>query len=168
MTVDPQAHGHRPASRLAGPALPPQLAPESSTESCPCRPTLDRLGDRWSAEVVGVLEEGPLCAGPLQRRLPGISRKVLTSTLRGLERDGLLTREVLPDKLVRVRYGLTNIGASLAVPLAAIRDWSQQHLHEVARARTAHDQRRQPASVTALRQRPLPPSSGRRSGDIAP
>lgn len=148
---------HVPAgTRLAGPALPAELRPDGSTEACPCRPTLDRLTDRWSAEIIGVLELGPLCAGQLQRRLPGVSRKVLAQTLRGLQRDGLLTREVLPDPLVRVRYSLTELGLSLTGPLAAIRDWSQQHLPDVARARAAHDQQQPLVGVTELRQRPMP------------
>lgn len=156
MTIADQPPPGRPVSRLAGPALPLDQRPDGSSESCPCRPTLDRLGDRWSAEVIGVLEAGPLCSGQLQRQLQGISRKVLTTTLRALERDGLLSREVLGDPLVRVRYTLTELGLSLAGPLAAIRDWSQQNLPEVARARDTYDRQRPPVAVAMLRQRSLP------------
>lgn len=147
------------STRLAGQPLAPDKRPDGSTESCPCRPTLDRLSDRWSAEVIAVLEEGPLCAGQLQRRLEGISRKVLTATLRGMERDGLVSREVLPDRVVRVQYRLTALGLELVGPLSVIRDWSQRFLPEIARAQHAYDTTQRPPSVTALRERP---SSARR------
>lgn len=140
------------ATPLAGPPFQVAARADGSTESCPCRPTLDRLGDRWSSELIGVLEAGPLCAGQLRRRLGGISRKVLTSTLRGMERDGLVSREVLPDKVIRVRYRLTALGLALAEPLAVIRDWSQRHLPEVAEAQRAYDRRESPPSVTAIRE----------------
>jgi DNA-binding HxlR family transcriptional regulator len=136
---------------LTGPPLPPERRPDGSTDSCPCRPTLDRLADRWSAELIGLLVGGPRCAGELQRAT-GATRKVLTETLRALERDGLLEREVLPDPLVRVRYSLTPLGASLAGPLAAIRDWSQQNLPAVAAARARYESREDRPGVTALRQ----------------
>lgn len=139
--------------RLAGPALAPDERPAGSSDACPCRPTLDRLGDRWSAEIIAALDEGPLCAGQLRDSVSGVSRKVLTQTLRGLERDGLVTREVLPDPVLRVRYALTDLGATLAGPLAVIRDWSALHLPEVARARAAYDRGPRPRAVTDLRRR---------------
>ncbi len=141
-----------PDRSLTGPPLPPEVRPDGSTDSCPCRPTLDRLADRWSAELIALLVEGPRCAGELLRAT-GATRKVLTGTLRGLERDGLVEREVLADTLVRVRYSLTPLGASLAGPLAAIRDWSQQNLPAVAAARARYESRDDPPGVTALRQR---------------
>ena len=110
-----------------------------------------------------MLEAGPLCAGQLQRRLVGMSRKVPTSTLRGMERDGLVSREVLPDRVVRVRYRLTALGLELVGPLSVISDWSQRFLPEVARAQRAYDTAQRPPSVTALRERPLP-GSARRDG----
>ncbi|MEO6325584.1 MAG: helix-turn-helix domain-containing protein [Thermoanaerobaculia bacterium] len=97
-------------------------------ESCPSRAVLDRIADKWTALVVGALNDGTMRYGELQRRVSGISQKMLTQTLRGLEIDGLVTRVVYPVVPPMVEYSLTPLGRSLEEPLGAIRGWAEKHL----------------------------------------
>jgi DNA-binding HxlR family transcriptional regulator len=123
-------------------------------DRCPCRPLLDRLGDRWSALLLVTLQEGSSCYGGLERRIGDISRKVLTQTLRSLERDGLVTRTVLDGPVVRVRYELSELGRSLAEPLNAIHGWIERHQPAVEASRRAFDARSDDTpGVTELRRR---------------
>ena len=108
--------------------------------ACPCRDILDLVGSKWSALVIGRLEESPLRFGELRRRIPGITQKMLTQTLRLLERDGLVHRRVLAEKRPpQVEYSLTEVGRSVTGLLAALRDWSEQHLTTVVAARRRFD-----------------------------
>lgn len=95
---------------------------------CPCREMLDLLANKWSALVIGALEDGPRRNGELKRRLEGISPKVLSQTLKRLEAHGLLTRTVYPEVPARVEYELTGLGRSAAAPLEQLRDWVEQHV----------------------------------------
>ena len=106
---------------------------------CGMRDLLDRLGDKWTVLVVGLLEAGPVRFNRLRAALPGISQKVLTSTLRSLERDGLVHRQVTLEVPVRVEYSLTALGASLSQPLSALRTWTDAHFAEVVTAREAYE-----------------------------
>jgi DNA-binding HxlR family transcriptional regulator len=106
--------------------------------SCPSRVVLDRIGDRWTALVVGVLEDGPRRFTEIRDAM-GVTGKVLTQTLRALERDGLVTRTAYPVIPPRVEYALTPLGMTLRDPLAAIREWAETHVHEIVRARLACD-----------------------------
>jgi DNA-binding HxlR family transcriptional regulator len=106
---------------------------------CSMRAVLDRIGDKWTVLVVGLLEDGPVRFNRIKAALPGISQKVLTSTLRSLERDGLVLREATLEVPVKVEYSLTPLGRSLSTPLAALRDWSAAHYCSVLRAREAFD-----------------------------
>ncbi|WP_308491070.1 winged helix-turn-helix transcriptional regulator [Microbacterium terrisoli] len=90
---------------------------------CPCRDMLDLLANKWSALVIGALEDGPRRNGSIKRRLEGISPKVLSQTLKRLEDHGLLTRTVYPEVPARVEYELTSLGRSAAAPLKQLRDW---------------------------------------------
>lgn len=107
---------------------------------CPTRRILDRIGDKWTVLVVGSLGDGALRFSELLRRIEGISQKMLTQTLRGLEEDGLVHREVFAQVPVRVEYRLTAAGLSLRDPLRALEDWSIAHLGQVLDARDAHRQ----------------------------
>ncbi len=112
---------------------------------CPCRDILDLVASKWSTLIIGVLEEEPHRFGQLRRAIPGITQKMLTQTLRRLEQDGLVHREVLVEmRPPQVEYSLTALGESITEPLAAIRDWSEQHLPHVREAREAFEAR-QPA-----------------------
>ncbi|WP_063774821.1 winged helix-turn-helix transcriptional regulator [Kitasatospora azatica] len=123
-------------------------------DRCPCRPLLDRLGDRWSVLLLVMLQDGSSCYGGLQRRIGDISRKVLTQTLRSLERDGLVIRTVIDGPVVRVRYELSELGHSLAEPLSVIRGWIDQHQPSVEANQRAYDARStETPGVTELRRR---------------
>jgi DNA-binding HxlR family transcriptional regulator len=103
---------------------------------CPCRDILDLVASKWSTLIIGVLQDAPHRFGELKRAIPGITQKMLTRTLRRLEQDGLVHREVhVQMRPPQVEYSLTDLGHSVTEPLAAIRDWSEQHLPDVQRAR---------------------------------
>lgn len=106
---------------------------------CPTRRILDRIGDRWTVLIVGALGDGPARFSELRRRIEGVSQKMLTQTLRGLERDGLVTRTVFPEVPVRVEYALTEAGRSLQAPLRALEEWSIEHLSDVSASQQAFD-----------------------------
>ncbi|MFF5585462.1 winged helix-turn-helix transcriptional regulator [Streptomyces hygroscopicus] len=95
---------------------------------CPCRGMLDLLANKWSALAIGALEEGPLRFGALQRRLQGISPKVLTQTLRRLEGAGLIDRTVYPAVPLHVEYELSPLGHSASVPLKNLRLWVEENV----------------------------------------
>ena len=101
-------------------------------ELCPCRGLLDLIANKWTTLAVGALEHGPLRFGAVQRRLEGVSPKVLTATLRRLEEAGLVTRTVFPAVPLHVEYSLTPVGESLIVPLRGLREWAEKHLHQIA------------------------------------
>ncbi|MGQ0596777.1 winged helix-turn-helix transcriptional regulator [Aquabacterium sp.] len=104
-------------------------------EGCPVRDVLDRLGDKWSVLILATLANDPMRFNELTRAVPDISRRMLTETLRHLERDGLVCREVTPATPPAVRYGLTALGASLMPPLSALVRWAELHQSEIAAAR---------------------------------
>ena len=108
-------------------------------DGCPSRRILDRIGDRWTVLVVGALGDGSVRFSELLRRVEGISQKMLTQTLRGLERDGLVARTVFPEVPVRVEYQLTHAGRTLREPLTALREWAVAHLGEVSTSQAAYD-----------------------------
>jgi DNA-binding HxlR family transcriptional regulator len=104
--------------------------------SCPTRQALDRIADKWTVLVVGLLRQRPHRFGQLLRGIDGVSQKMLTQTLRSLESDGLVTRRVEPTVPVTVEYSLTATGQTLAEPLDAIRRWAEQHIDAVLAARS--------------------------------
>ncbi len=102
---------------------------------------LARIGDKWTVLVVMMLADGPRRFSELKRAIGGVSQRMLTLTLRGLERDGLVTRTITPTIPPRVDYELTELGQSLRRPVEALGDWVFEHLPEIHRARTAFDTR---------------------------
>jgi len=102
--------------------------------ACPTRQVLDRIADRWTALVVGRLEEGTQRFSELQREIGGVSSKMLSQTLRSLERDGLVERTVHPVVPPHVEYRLTPLGETLTEPLAAVREWAEAHIEAVEAA----------------------------------
>ncbi|SEE24214.1 transcriptional regulator, HxlR family [Rhizobiales bacterium GAS188] len=122
------------------PANPP-VAPARRRRSfdCPVRDVLDRVGDAWSVLVVQRLADGPLRFNALKRRIEGISQRMLTVTLRHLERDGLVSRRVIPLTPPQVEYALTRIGRSLCDPLDVLADWAERNQDAVRRARGKFD-----------------------------
>jgi DNA-binding HxlR family transcriptional regulator len=110
--------------------------------TCPSHAVLEMLGSKWVNLVVCALRSGRLRNGELARKLEGITPKMLTQTLRTLERDGLVRREIFPVIPPRVEYELTELGQNLAVLLTQIRSWSEEHVPDIkeARARAAANQ----------------------------
>ncbi|HEU4947135.1 MAG TPA: helix-turn-helix domain-containing protein [Kribbella sp.] len=107
--------------------------------SSPARQLLDRVSDKWVTLILTALADGPQRYSDLSRRIAGVSQKMLTQTLRSLERDGLLTRQVTPSVPVRVDYELTPLGMSLTPLMRCIKDWAETHVDEVAAAREDYD-----------------------------
>ncbi|WNM35358.1 helix-turn-helix domain-containing protein [Streptomyces sp. Li-HN-5-11] len=107
--------------------------------ACPTNELLGRLSDKWVSLVVAALSRGPMRYSDLSRKIAGVSPKMLTQTLRVLERDGILTRTVTPSVPVRVDYELTGLGSSLAQLLTAVKAWAETHIEEVHEARERYD-----------------------------
>lgn len=108
--------------------------------ACPIRDVLDRIGDAWSLLTLFTLEPGPLRFNELRRRVDGISQRMLSVTLRQLERDGLVSRTVTPTKPPQVEYALTDLGQSLMVPVGALAAWASAKQPLIQRHRAAYDQ----------------------------
>jgi DNA-binding HxlR family transcriptional regulator len=118
------------------------MLPDSGeSHVCQLREVLDRVGDRWSVLVVGELRDGPRHFNALRRALGRISQRMLTFTLRGLERDGLIARTVQPTVPPRVTYELSELGQKLLPALQALATWAHQHRETVNRHRDAYDRR---------------------------
>lgn len=113
-------------------------------ERCPTRQALDRISDKWTALIVGRLEQRPHRFNELQRSIEGVSHKVLTQALRSLEADGLIKRTVLSQKPITVEYSLTSLGDTLREPLGAIRAWAERHIDAILAARRQVDPLRRP------------------------
>ncbi|TDW66661.1 winged helix-turn-helix transcriptional regulator [Kribbella pratensis] len=113
--------------------------------TCPARQLLDRISDKWVTLILTALADGPQRYSDLSRRIAGVSQKMLTQTLRSLERDGLLTRSVTPSVPVRVDYELTPLGGTLMPLIASIKTWAETHMPEVHEARTCYDNVSTPA-----------------------
>jgi DNA-binding HxlR family transcriptional regulator len=109
---------------------------DTSHENCQAiAETLDRIGDKWTVLVVGVLEQGPLRYNEIRRAIEGISQRMLTLTLKQLERDGLVTRTMYATIPPRVDYELTQLGKNLMVPLRSLYDWAVRHRPAMLAAR---------------------------------
>lgn len=116
--------------------------PNAFSALCPSRRLLDTIGDKWASLVIAALGvEGPMRYTELSRRIEGVSQKMLTQTLRSLERDGLVLRTVTPSVPVRTDYELTPLGQSLLEPICHLKAWAEEHLPEVDAAREAYDAR---------------------------
>ena len=105
----------------------------------PIREILDRVGDKWSLYIIATLNEGPLRFTAIKRRVNGISQRMLTLTLRSLERDGLLTRTAYRTVPLRVDYKLTALGASLLQPIQELLAWAVGNRRRIEKARLAYD-----------------------------
>jgi DNA-binding HxlR family transcriptional regulator len=109
--------------------------------ACPTRQLVGRIGDKWSLLVLYALVDRTLRFSELRSAVDGISQKMLTQTLRGLERDGLVHREVYAVVPPRVEYHLTELGTSLSDVIATVRTWAYGHMDEIEAARGAYDER---------------------------
>jgi DNA-binding HxlR family transcriptional regulator len=112
-------------------------------ENCEFRSFLDRVADKWSLMLIVVLQDAPqqrLRFSQLQKAIPGISQRMLTTTLRHLERDGLLTRHFYPQIPPKVEYQLTALGKNLMVPITGLMEWIQANWKAISKARGAFDE----------------------------
>jgi DNA-binding HxlR family transcriptional regulator len=107
--------------------------------SCPVRDVLDRVGDTWSLLAIINLQEKPTRFNALKRSIEGISQRMLTVTLRSLERDGLVRRTVRPTTPPEVEYALTDLGQSIAIPIGALGLWASRNRDSLAQARASFD-----------------------------
>ena len=115
---------------------------EAGADHSSCRrvtPVLNRVGDKWSMQVVMQLADGPRRFSELKRALDGVSQRMLTLTLRGLERDGLISRHVTPTIPPRVDYELTELGISLREPVRALGAWALEHIDCIWAAQQQYD-----------------------------
>lgn len=108
-------------------------------KSCPTNQLLDRISDKWVSLIVSALADGSMRYSDLGRKIAGVSPKMLTQSLRSLERDGIVARTVTPSVPVRVDYELTPLGMSLSCLLTAVKDWAERHIEEVNEARDRYD-----------------------------
>lgn len=108
---------------------------------CPTRQLLDRIADKWTTLLLTTLDEGPMRFNALKRRIGGVSQKMLSQTLRQMERDGLATRHVEPTVPVSVTYEITPLGRTLVAALSPMIDWAETRMSDVDAARRAYDAR---------------------------
>ncbi|MEV7541648.1 MULTISPECIES: helix-turn-helix domain-containing protein [unclassified Streptomyces] len=122
-----------------------RAAYDAFVKDCPTSQLLARISDKWVGLVLSALgeaEQGSLRYSELGRRIPGVSQKMLTQTLRSLERDGIVTRSVTATVPVRVDYRLTELGGSLGGLLSSVKRWAENHFDEVSAHRLAYDEGR--------------------------
>ena len=108
-------------------------------DACPIRGVLDRIGDKWSVLIILTLAEQERRFGALRREIPDISQRMLTQTLRDLQRDGLISRHVFPTNPPSVEYRLTGLGKSLLAPMAGLVQWSDANHAAIKKARGVFD-----------------------------
>jgi DNA-binding HxlR family transcriptional regulator len=114
-------------------------APYKAVEDCPVREVLDRVGDKWSVMVIVLLGQRTHRFNELHRAIEGISQRMLTLTVRALERDGLVSRTVYASVPPRVDYELTELGRTLLIPLGVLAEWADTHRGDIQAARDRHD-----------------------------
>lgn len=114
-------------------------APEGNASDCPVRGVLDKISDKWSMLLVMTLASGPKRFNQIRREVPDISQKMLTQTLRDLQRDGMVARRVFDTKPPSVEYRLTPMGASIIVPFGHLIRWAGDNHSRIDQARTAYD-----------------------------
>jgi DNA-binding HxlR family transcriptional regulator len=119
----------------------PVLVPDALTMANPARNLVDRLGNKWSLLIIAVVADQPVRFGLLRRRIQGVSQKMLSQTLRSLERDGLVDRRVLSARPLAVEYRLTPLGDTLAPVAITLKAWAEAHVAEVVAANRAYAER---------------------------
>jgi DNA-binding HxlR family transcriptional regulator len=116
-------------------------SPTPYAANCPTRLVLDRIADKWTVLLLGLLGDGPVRFNRLRRGIEGLSQKVLAQTLRKLERDGLISRTAFPTVPVTVEYALTPLGHTLAVAVDPLRAWAENNIQEVLHSQQVYDAR---------------------------
>jgi len=127
-------------SNVPSAQLPPAAVDPHTGSACrSVTPVLNRVGDKWSMQIVMRLSQGPRRFSALKREIDGVSQRMLTLSLRGLERDGLVTRTVTPSIPPRVDYELTELGVSLREPVKALGEWAIAHIDCIRAAQQRYD-----------------------------
>ena len=116
-----------------------EIEQELGLDLCPIRTVLAQIGDKWSLLVILMLRDGEHRFSAIQRAIPDISQRMLTQTLRKLERDGLVRRTVTPSIPPRVDYAITELGQSLFAPIGAMAQWAVEKQSEIVKARSVYD-----------------------------
>ncbi|MFE3073295.1 winged helix-turn-helix transcriptional regulator [Streptomyces sp. NPDC059247] len=132
-------HTPKPPNHCTGNEHDYDVLQWDAREGCEVRQILDRVADKWSLLAIAHLERQTLRFSELRRRIEGISQRMLTVTLRQLERDGLVRRTVHPVVPPRVEYALTPLGATLHTTIQTLVDWTENHQQEIATARATYD-----------------------------
>src|SRR5450432_2831618 len=114
-------------------------AADPYSAKCPTRVVLDRIADKWTVLVMGLLSENPLRFNQLRREIEGLTQKMASQTLKALERDGLVARKATPTVPVTVEYSITPLGRTLAATVDGLRLWAQAHIGEVIKAQKRYD-----------------------------
>lgn len=133
---------------LTHPELPADMPAPDPGGCLATREILDRIGDKWSLHIVATLANGPRRFNELKRGIDGISQRMLTLTLRGLERDGLITRTMYPTIPPRVDYELTDMGRTLLKPVMALVNWASENQVAIAEAHKRFDEAPEPDQVS--------------------
>jgi DNA-binding HxlR family transcriptional regulator len=115
------------------------MKPDAFLLACPSRDVLGRVSEKWAALALVALADGPMRFNAIRRRLEGVSQKMLTQTLRRMERDGLVKRTVVDERPLRVDYELLPAGKSLLPLLSALKGWAERHLNGVLKANATFD-----------------------------
>lgn len=116
------------------------MASDFDPAMCPVRNVLDHISTKWTPLILLTLQAGPLRFSQLHKQVPDISKRMLTQSLRDLERDGLLSRKVFPTKPPSVEYELTPLGASVMVPMSALVSWAEKNFEKIKLSRQTFDQ----------------------------
>jgi DNA-binding HxlR family transcriptional regulator len=114
-------------------------APNPYAATCPTRLVLDRIADKWAVLILGLLGQQPMRFNQLRREIDGVSQKVLSQTLKNLQRDGLVTRTAFATVPVTVEYAITPLGITLAATLDPVRAWAETHIHAVLASQRTYD-----------------------------
>ncbi len=117
----------------------PPTQPDPYAAGCPTRLLLDRIGDKWTVLTLGLIREHPRRFNAMRRDIEGLTQKMLSQTLKTMERDGLITRTVWPTTPVSVEYAITPLGQTLVETLESLQRWARDHIGEVVRAQERYD-----------------------------
>ena len=128
-----------PSRNLVSSREPSTAPPDPYAAGCPTRLLLDRIGDKWMVLTLGLIRDKPRRFNALRRDIGGVTQKMLSQTLKLMERDGLITRTVLPTMPVSVEYAITPLGQTLAAVLDGLQLWARDHIADVLAARRRYD-----------------------------
>ena len=128
-----------PSGNLVSEQKPEGAPPDPYAAGCPTRMLLDRIGDKWMVLTLSLIRDKPRRFNALRREIEGVTQKMLSQTLKQMERDGMVTRTVLPTTPISVEYAITPLGQTLATVLDGLQVWARDHIADVLAARQLYD-----------------------------